>query len=91
MIFPGEKERAYLSDQPRPVPTEDFFIPLRIEDAGDIIIRSRHLPFSPCEIAVEPLVSDHLFTSVMSKLQDTMAFVVAMKYVSMASTPFTSL
>jgi len=53
-----------LLNQARPVPLDGLFIPLRIEDARDILIRSRLFPFSPRDIAIKTVVFDHLLALV---------------------------
>jgi hypothetical protein len=37
----------YFLNKSRPVPPEDLFIPLRLDDGGNGVIVSLHLPFTP--------------------------------------------
>ena len=43
---------CYFPDQPRPAFPESLFVSLRIEDAGNGVIRTFLLPFSPRDVAV---------------------------------------
>ena len=54
----------YLLNQPGPTFPESLFVSLRFEDAGNGIINSFLLPFTPDDITVTAIVPHHLLTSV---------------------------
>jgi hypothetical protein len=53
-----------LLNQPGPVPPKDLFITLRFEDAGDGVIQTFFLAFSPRDVAVIAVIFHHLLAPV---------------------------
>ncbi len=55
---------VHLLYQPRPAFPEGLFIPLGFEDAGNVVILSRHLSFTPRDVAVPAVITHHLLAPV---------------------------
>jgi hypothetical protein len=54
----------YLLNQPRPIFPEGFSVFRRFSDEGDDIVRIRLLPFTPGDVAVIDVISDHLLAAI---------------------------
>jgi hypothetical protein len=55
---------VYFLNQPRPTFPESLYVSLRFEDAGDGVIQTCLLAFSPRDVAVLSVVTHHLLSPV---------------------------